>query len=636
MSSIPMSSNKSAWKGSLDWDYSSGYVTATITVGGNSKTFSFQQQEVSSMTVGTIRVYVTEKTVTISGRVDAPSGVSMYNNPLTGSETVTLYQEETLTPSDISLGVSEITMGDTLNISVLRKDTKCSHKLSYMLYPDGASKTLFASDVLTQYAWRVPDLTTQFTDALGVTVRIFCATYDDDAGFVGETWQEIQINVPQATTPSCAANGTMGGTLAITLERRAAGFTHDLRYTLGETSGEIAKDAQAACSWEVPLELAKTIPQLTKGTCTITCITRLGTAEVGSKKVTVSLTVPDNETTKPKVSMVLSPAGELGEAFAGLYIRGRTGVKAEFTGSSEYSSVKTFQLVVDGVTVTGNPAQSPYLNSYGEVTVTGRAVDQRGYVREITQIISVIAYDKPRVIPYIGESTLVAVRCNLDGTRNVRGQHLLIRAGRKYTALTTEAGQRNDCELRYRIKKATAEDYGDFYTLLPGEDRSRDYIEYVAENAVPELKTGYTVQLEAADTLGSYSVITIPVAALTIPFHIGESSGNVAVGKYCDYSRRDAFEIGFTTYFDTGIALAEVFSDGIWETGTELGSAVPDAEDSALQRYTFFLGVCGEEPVWLMKLGTAISGAGVKLTYDGTVAALQTAPAPMTALYGVL
>ena len=661
MSSIPMSSNKTAWKGSLEWSYSGGYVTVTmqtwktdgypssatsganftasITIGSSSKTFTFQQQEVSTMTVGTLRVYVSDNVVTISGRVEAPSGVSMYGNPLTGSETVTLYTEEEkdpISPSDLSLGAQEIAMGDTLNISITRYDALCRHKLSYQLYANGGAKTLLASDVLTQYAWRVPDLTGQFSDGLEVSVRIFCATYDGDAVYVGETYQDLRVTVPAATIPSCASTAAMGSTLSISLERKAGGFTHDLSYTLGDAAGDIVKGAQAACSWEIPLDLAKTIPLLTKGTCTITCVTYHGSAEVGRSKATVSLTVPDNDMTKPTVSMVLSPSGNLGAQFTGMYIRGRTGVRAEFTGSSEYSEVKSYQLVVDGVAVTGNPAESAYLNSYGEVTVTGRAVDARGYAREITQVIPVIPYDKPRVIPYTGESTLVATRCNLDGTRNVRGQHLLIRAGRKYTALTTADGQLNDCELRYRIKKASAEDYADYYTLLPGDDRSSDYVETVVANAVPELKTGYTVQIEAADTLGCYSVITVPVAALTIPFHIGESSGNVAVGKYCDYSRRDAFEIGFTTYFDTGIALREVFSEGSWEVGAELGSSVPDAEDSALQCYSFFLGVCAGEPIWLMKLGPGIFGSGVRVTYDNGTAVLNTAPTAMTALYAVL
>ena len=108
------------------------------------------------------------------------------------------------------------------------------------------------------------------------------------------------------------------------------------------------------------------------------------------------------------------------------------------------------------------------------------------------------------------------------------------------------------------------------------------------------------------------------------------------MGKYCDYSRENAFEIGFTTYFDTGIALQPVFSSGEWTVGTELGTAVPQADGSGLDRYTFFLGVCGGEPVWLMKLGTGIFGTGVRINREGGAAVLTAANAAVTELYAVL
>lgn len=652
-----MSSGKSAWVGSLHWSYSGGYVTVTmytwkedgypssaasganftakITIGSSSKTFSFQQQEVDTMTVGTLKAYVSGSTVTISGQVEAPYGVSMYGYPLTGSQTVTLYEEEeqTTEPSTMELGAGSVKMGAGLLISFHRDNGYCTHNVYYRA--EGGKLTSMVTEAGLSYLWTVPDLSALCGDSDRVTVTLYCDTYEEGT-YIGRTTASVTALLPDATRPACNASAAMGGTLVITLNREAENFTHDLSYEMGGESGEITTGAGAVYSWEVPLALAKTIPLLTKGTCTITCVTRNGTLEVGRETVTVALTVPDNDQTKPTGTMVLSPSGSLGERFAGMFIRGRTGVTAEFTGESEYSQVAAFQLVVEGVTVSGNPATSAYLNAHGEVTVTGRVTDARGYTRELTQVISVIAYDKPRVIPYTGESNVVAVRCDLDGTRNPKGQHLLIRAGRKYTALSTGDGQLNYCTLSFRYKTAAAEDYSDFYTLIQGEALERDCAQTVVENAVPELKTGYTLQLRVSDSLGSYSVITVPVAALTIPFHIGQGSGNVAVGKYCDYSRTDAFEIGFTTYFDTGIALREIFADGSWETGTELGSTVAEAEVSTARLYTLFLAVCDGVPVLLVKWGGRLFGSGIQMTLEGSTLTLTEAPAAVTALYAVL
>lgn len=544
-------------------------------------------------------------------------------------------ESETVEPSKITVPDYPVQMGTVMNITLTRYSPYCTHDLIYRKAGSGGVYTAIVQKTAQGCAWQVPDLMNLCPNGLEVELEIACITYLNGTA-CGMTSATVTLTAPDATIPTCNTTAVMGSSLSVTLERHSASYTHDLSYAFSGLTGEITAGAQASFTWEIPLELAKQIPLLTRGTCVITCVTYNGTAEVGRKNVTLSLSVPDNDLTKPEAAMTLSPAGELGEAFRGMYIRGMTGVLAEFTAESAYSQVKEYQLTVDGVSVSGNPARSACLNSHGEVTVTGRVTDARGYTREITQTISVIAYDRPRVIPYRGESAVVAVRCDPDGTRNPKGQHLLIRAGRKYTALPTSGGQLNYCDLKYRIKPAGAEDYPDFYTLLQGENLEDDCVQLVVNNAVPELKVNYTVQIEAVDTLGGYSVITVPVAALTIPLHIGRGSGNVAVGKYCDYSRSDAFEIGFTTYFDTGIALRKIFAQGEWSVGADLGSTAADAEVSAVPRYTLFMAVCGGVPVWLMRLGTEIYGSGMKMTCDGSVMLLQEAPDTVTALYAVI
>lgn len=658
MGTISMYSNKTAWKGELEWSYSSGYVTvtmytwktdgypssassgahfqATITIGSSTKSFSFQEQESYTMTIGTHRAYVSGNEVYISGSVEAPYGVSMYNNPLTGYDNVVLYEEEepeTVSPSELTLSAESVSMGETLNISLMRYASQCTHILKYR--PGTGGAVTISTGVGIYYGWKVPDLSAWCQEKLSVTVEISCQTYLNGV-YCGTTTKTVEVLLPGATKPVCSATAVMGGTLAVTMERLCTSYTHSLLYALAEETGTIAEGLETAYTWTVPLELAKTIPLLTKGTAVLTCITYLNAMEVGRETVTVSLTVPDNEQTKPTASMILSPAGNLEEQFTGMYIRGRTGVKAVFTAESEYSQIRSCSVTVDGMEVTGNPAVSAYLRSHGEVTVTGRVTDARGYVRQISQQIQVAAYDRPAVIPWQGESSVVAVRCDADGSRNPRGQHLLIRAGRKYTALSTGEGQLNYCSLQYRIKKAGSEAYSDFYTLLDGGNLEKDFVQVTVENAVPELKTNYTVQLEAIDTLGGYSVITLPVAALTVPLHIGRGSSNVAVGKYCDYGRQEAFEIGLTTYFDKGIALRRIFDTGQWVPGMELGSSVAEAEVSTVFEYSLFIGVCQEKPVWLMRLGDSLYGAGIQIRGQGSSVTLEEAPAAITALYAVL
>lgn len=659
MGNIPMSSAKTAWVGKLDWSYSDNYVTvtmytwktdgypssaasganftATISIGGSSKTVYFQQQETDTMLVGTLRAYVSGNSVYISGRVDAPYGVSMYGYPLTGGSTVTLYEEEdTVNPSRLSIAAHTVQMGQALQIYILPERTDCYHRLMFIV-KDGAAYIQPSENIATSYLWTVPNLMAYCGSDLCCKVKVRCETYMASGKYAGYTDAEITVTAYSETVPACAGAADMGSTLAITLSRQCSQYVHDLHFFLGEHTGEIALGAEAALEWSVPLELAKLCPTKTSAMFTLVCVTRWENLEIGRKSIQVQLRVPDNEDTKPTGTMILSPAGDLPDLFTGMYIRGMTGVEAKFSASSEYSQIAQYQLLVEGVTVTGNPACSSVLHSHGTVTVTGKIVDLRGYVRTITETIPVIAYDKPRVIPYTGESAVVAVRCDYpDGNRNVRGQSLLIRAGRKYTAMTDGSGQMNYCSLAYRYKPSGSEVYSEYYDLIDGADLSKDDVERVVENAVQELRTGYTVQIRAMDSLGSYSVITIPVAALTVPFHIGKGNSNVAVGKYCDYNRENAFEMGLTAYFDTGIALRPIFTQGQWNVGAELGSQVASADASAVSLYTLFMAVCEDTPVWLMKLGSGIYGSGVKITCNGPVITLHTAQAPVTAMYAVL
>lgn len=536
-------------------------------------------------------------------------------------------------PSPVRISLSSAEIGQQVVISIDRSSSACWHRLSYWVA--GENMGIFASNVATAYLWKIPDISAKVTDSLTLTVTVKCSTYTGTANFIGQTEVSFLVTMPAATRPSCPESAVMGENLTVTLPRLAAGFTHELSWTVAGSTGIIASQAGESQIWEVPLSLAGLVPALTEVTCAVNCVTKVNGLTVGTETVTIRLTVPENEQTKPAFTMALSPVGDVPESYAGMFLQNKTGVKAVFTATSAYSKIKSHQLTMDGITVTGNPAVSAVISSCGKVTVVGKVTDARGFSREIRETLSVTAYEKPRVIPYPGETAVVAVRCNWDGTRNPTGTGLLIRAGRKYTALSDNAGEKNRCTLSYRYKAAGAESYGEFCMLLSA-DAQTDAAEAVVPDILAYSKTGYTLQLRALDSLGSYSVLTIPIGAAAVPLHIGRGNNRVAIGKYCDDSRENAFEIGLTTYFDTGIALRRIFEGGSWEVGTELGSAVADAEVSAAEKYTVFLGICGGKPKLLAKWGGGIYGEGVNMTLDGDSLTLEGAEAPVTALFAVV
>lgn len=663
--SISLGSAATLWQGRIDWESTTdedggvSYVTATVyswvvgqygssyvlpfegslTVGGETKSFSFPEQknyEMEHVTISGVPVYHStggETTCSISAYIEATdSHLSMYGKPLSGSQAVTVYDPGD--PSPVSVGVSSAYMGQSISISIARAGTGFTHTLEYYF---GDMSGVIAVDAATSATWKIP---TNLANALYQTDRgkctIYCYTYNGNGVYVGETSTSFTLIAPSQTVPTFpGSTAAMGSPLAITLNRKSSAYTHNLTYEAAGTTGTIATGAGASCTWNVPLSLAGKIPTETSVTASITCVTWNGTTRVGTETVTITLTVPDNELTKPKASMVLSPESALADAFQGLYIRGRTAVRAEFTASSDYSQIAGFALTVEGKEVAGNPAVSALLSGSGTVTVTGTITDARGYARIITEEISVIAYEKPQAVPYTGESTVVCTRCNTDGTRNPQGQHLLIRAGRLYSSILKEETQLNACALHYRLKEAGAEDYSDWIQLLASDSPERE-CQVVAENALPELKSYYTVQIRAEDTLGGWSVITVSVAALSLPLHIGQGNRNVAIGKYCDLRRENALEVAYTTYFDTGIGLREIFTEGSWEQGAALGSTVESSDVDAVSRYTLFLAMVEDSPRLVARMGSRLYGGDLSMGLEDGELILLAASAPVTAMYALL
>ena len=94
-----------------------------------------------------------------------------------------------------------------------------------------------------------------------------------------------------ASTPTVSASSVqMGKTLTITTNRLSSNFTHTLYYTFGGTKTTMATSVGASYTWTIP-DLAAKCNNATSGKCTITCDTYNGSTKIGSKTVSVTLTV---------------------------------------------------------------------------------------------------------------------------------------------------------------------------------------------------------------------------------------------------------------------------------------------------------------------------------------------------------
>ena len=256
-------------------------------------------------------------------------------------------------------------------------------------------------------------------------------------------WQE------PATQPSLsAATVEMGKSVTINTPAVNSAYRHTLRYAFGGASGTIATGIASSVSWTPPVSLANQIPSATAGSGTIYCDTYSGSTLLGTKSVSITLTVPGS---------VVPSAGTLSAALAedtsgtGLYVKGMGKAKLTLSGASGAygSSITSYTITGGGWTATNGALTTGTLASAGNITFTATVTDSRGRKASTTRTISVIDYTKP------GVAVCDVYRCDADGNRKKAGTYFAVEINASYSAITG-----NTLSITARYKKQSESSYG--------------------------------------------------------------------------------------------------------------------------------------------------------------------------------
>lgn len=451
---------------------------------------------------------------------------------ISGSITqLTLTAEPAATASDVRLSVSSVQMGKKLLISIDADNSGCKHTLKYSF---GGTETTLATNVGSSYEWTVPDLASKCNNATSGSCTITCTTVLN-GNTLGDDTAAVTLTVQDPTTPSISGGEvTIGTASSIACKRNSANFTVKLELEFKDSKVSIGSGKQDAYSWTPGYDLAKLIPSLTSGTGTLKCTTMNGTAEVGSRSQTIRVIVPENDVTRPKFTadgLTLSPVSNLPDAFDGLYMRGKTGLTASFTATSEYSTISKYELTVGNQNATGNPASIDLLVSEGEVKVTGKVTDARGFSASVTLNIQVIPYRNPKITPYTGYADVICERAKDTGELSPDGTYLAIKAGRAYSSVLLNDKEQNSCVLHYRWKANEATSFTDWITLIADSSKETE-VSLLVGNVVSSLQKSYLVEIEALDALGGKHNLTFQIMTEAVSFVLYDGPDGAGFGKY--------------------------------------------------------------------------------------------------------
>lgn len=290
----------------------------------------------------------------------------------------------------------------------------------------------------------------------------------------------------------------------------------------------------------------KKLPKATKGVLRFTFYTYSDSGyskQVGSTSVKeLTLNIPNSTDTQPTVGMSLAPVGSLPAAFEGLYIKGKTKVKATLTSAPKHdATVTSYKMKVDGVSYYSSDGYtSGYLSKYGTIKVYGYATDSRGFTGSADKDIVVIDYAKPKVLD------AEAVRCDASGNAADDGAYLKITAKRSYSKVVSDGTQKNFCAIRYRWKSEHGA-YSDWITIHAKMASGDTVTTGALLNGALAVDTTYLVQVGVVDDVGESAHTTIAVPTDKVYWHRDGARRAFAFGEYVqeDNTFAIAGDIGF-------------------------------------------------------------------------------------------
>ena len=408
------------------------------------------------------------------------------------------------------------------------------------------------------------------------------------AGVVEKSQTLTLTTIPRASTITLASNKTLGEACSVKWTPLAKTFRYKLKLALGSwsyTTGAIHPNTTAAYTYTgytLPLSIANLIPNAKTGTITVTLYTYSdsgATAQVGSaSSKTFTVTVPDNESTKPSVTMTLSPVTPY-EKFASLYIQGRSKVKATFTGDGMYSaSISSYSMQVEGKNYP-SPYTSDTLRGSGTINIVGTATDSRGYSNTTPGEINVIAYEPPYIAPSGANKKVICERCTADGTADDSGTYLHVKGTRNYTKINVD-GIVNTCSVRCRYKPEGgnwSHDSGSGVAVLLWTDTSTDTFDVILPNIVSDRTLSYTVELNIIDDTYQPSTMVFFIPSEDVAFNLREGGKGAAFGKYA--TKENMLECEWDARFNGKLYHQEneinvVIEQGTKSVGTAEGTTV--------------------------------------------------------------
>lgn len=331
--------------------------------------------------------------------------------------------------------------------------------------------------------------------------------------------------IPRASTPTLSASTVaLGSPVTISTNRASDSFTHVLRYAIGSQTGTIATGVGVSQSWSPPAALANAFPNGLSGVVTITCETYSGATLVGSKTVSLTVTIPAASPARdpylPTVPLPTITEGATGLTAFTVRIQGKSKFRVQSSATPKYSAtISQYKVVIDGATYYGADITSAIISKSGAVAVQLTVTDSRGLTVTVSVNVTVEAYEPPKI------NSFSAGRAPTD-----QGSDLSAPVNFSISPVANQNTKRYI--VRYRPVG------GSWTDVIDSTGYYSRSITHTAAGAL-DANISYEVELFISDYFGSASKV-VPVKSAFELMNCNGSGRGIAFGKV---SEMDAMEI---------------------------------------------------------------------------------------------
>lgn len=260
------------------------------------------------------------------------------------------------------------------------------------------------------------------------------------------------ITIPRTSSVLCA-DGNIGSSTTININRASSSFTHTLKYSFGNLSGTIvSKTAETSYGWTIPTSFYAQIPNSQSGQGTINCETYSGDTLIGTSTCNFNVFVVNSN---PTITATVVDVNETTKALTGdenKLVKYSSNAKVTMTVTAKNSATIKSQKVTCGDGKLSTSATAT-LNEVESGTFNLTCLDSRGFAGSNTITKTMINYIKLAIT-----SLLITRESSTSNTVKITvyGNYFNGSFGSVSNSLTLK--------WRYRIKNGT---WSEYTTITP-------------------------------------------------------------------------------------------------------------------------------------------------------------------------